>query len=94
MDSISGNVLPNANKNIRVSVSGSPKTESATYGKAITLNGRNQYIDVGRNAICQGVADACLYRGFTMRTLVRANDLRDYSYITSAAPFDVYLKDK
>ena len=92
MDTISGNTIPN--KNQRIYVYGSPKTETAIYGKAITLNGRNQYIDLGKTAICRGNGEGCLYHGFTMRSLFRANEMKDYSYLTSSAPFDVYFKNK
>lgn len=90
MDRIRGDTL--VHPKTVIYVSGNPHTQPGIIGNAVTLNGRNQYIDAGQDVICGGNIQTCA-KGFTLRFKMKPNQLQDNTYFVSSRPVDVYYQN-
>ena len=70
----------------------SPRMVPGYSGRGLQLNGIDQYLTVAPGAICGGDLSNCT-RGFTVRMRVKAESLRDGTYLVSSAPFDLYYEN-
>ena len=91
MDRIDGDRLPHDTWNIYVH--GRPTTRPGIDGNAIYLNGRNQYIDFGRNVFCNGDPEKSCSSGFTLSFEIEPQELREDTYFVSSSPVDVYYRN-
>ena len=87
MDEIRGNQLLNSNRTVYVY--GEPGVIHGIHGRAVQLDGRNQYVDVGGGAICDGDLTNCP-RGFTGRIKILPHQLQDNTYFVSSPYLNLY----
>ena len=93
MDLIRGNrVVHNSHPGHNVYVVNNAVNVPGWKRSAVRLNGRNQYLDLGANASCNGNLDLC-ENGFTFRSAVKPGQLVENSYWYSSAPYDIYYKN-
>lgn len=71
---------------------GQPTLVDGLDGKAIYLNGRGQYVDLGENITCQGDLEYCR-NGFTLRMTLKPEQLRENTYFLGSYPISLYYKD-
>ena len=71
---------------------GAVTTVEGTRGRAVYLNGREQFIDLGQNFTCHGNLDNCQY-GATVRFTVRPSELQNGMYFVDSFPVKVYYQD-
>ena len=91
MDRIDGDRLPH--DTWKIFIHGRPTTRPGIVGNAIYLNGRNQYIDFGRNVFCNGDPETSCSSGFTLSFEIEPQELREDTYFVASAPVDVYYRN-
>ena len=90
MDNIKGDILVHPTHVIYVS--GSPETTPGVIDNAISLDGVNQYVDLGQNIVCKGNLQNCP-KGFTLRFKIKPDELLDNTYFFSSIPVDVFYQN-
>ena len=92
MDRIVGNeVAHNKHQGHHVYVYNRPSSVRGWIDGAVSLSGRNQYINVGANASCGGNLENCAH-GFTLRNRVKGANLQEGMYLYSSPMFDIYYR--
>lgn len=74
---------------LTIYASGRPTIAQGIINGAVYLNGRQQYLDVGRSIICGGDLNNCP-RGLTFRYKFKPELLRNNTYFVSSGPLDIY----
>lgn len=90
MDQIRGDVV--VHPNTVIYVSGNPRTQPGLIGNAVSLNGNNQFVDLGQDKVCSGDIRSC-QKGFTLRFKIKPKQLLDNTYFISSNPVDVYYQN-
>ena len=75
-----------------VSGNGGVTQVDGVNGKAVSLNGNGQYLDLGQKTICNSDLQYCP-NGFTSRFKIRPHKLSDGSYIFSSPFASVYQRN-
>jgi hypothetical protein len=76
----------------KIYVYGGAHTVSGVDGQGVLLNGVNQYLDIGKNVLCNGDLEQCP-KGFTFRFKILPNTLTDNTYFVSSSPMDIYYRN-
>lgn len=70
-----------------------PVQVQGQHGRAIRVNGKGQYLDLGDDVICHGNLENCP-EGMTMRMSVKPETLLSNMYFFDSFPVSVYYRDE
>ena len=74
-----------------ITLVGGAKRVSGQHGRAIQLDGKGQYINLGENLTCGGNLDDCK-QGFTMRFSTKPDRLVNNMYFLDSFPVTIFYR--